>query len=155
MTTRRTHSVIETQRAGEDFAALLEPCDIVVLSGTLGAGKTAFTQGLARGLGVVDRVTSPTFTLVREHQCASDRGIDRLHHADLYRTNSLDEIEDLTFDELVQPRGVAIVEWGEMGAGLWPDTVWTIEIAVVDDETRDICVTRTPSPQRNASDWAR
>lgn len=154
VTTRRSGSVEETQQAGEEFAALLRPCDIVILTGTLGAGKTAFTQGLARGLGVSDRVTSPTFTLVREHRCSSANGIDRLHHADLYRTNSRDEIEDLTFDELVQPRGVAVVEWGEMAGDLWPPTIWAIEIEVVDDETRALHVTRTPAPERNVDDWA-
>ena len=153
MTSRRTRSVAETQRAGEEFAALLRPCDIVVLTGTLGAGKTAFTQGLAKGLGVLDRVTSPTFTLVREHVCSGATGIDRLHHADLYRTNSLDEIEDLTFEEVVQPRGVAVVEWGEMGSGLWPETIWALEIDVIDDDTREIRVTRTPSSERTATDW--
>lgn len=154
MSSRRTFGVDETQRAGAEFAELLEPCDIVLLSGTLGAGKTAFTQGLARGLGVTERVTSPTFTLVREHVCQSSSGIDRLHHADLYRTNTLDEIADLTFDEIVQPRGVAVVEWGEMGAALWPSTIWALRIDVIDDDVRDILVTATPSPERTAETWA-
>lgn len=153
MSSRRTHGVDETQRAGAEFAELLEPCDIVVLSGTLGAGKTAFTQGLARGLGVTERVTSPTFTLVREHRCQSRSGIDRLHHADLYRTNTLDEIADLTFDEIVQPRGVAVVEWGEMGAALWPSTIWALRIDVIDDDVREFHVTATPSPERTAETW--
>lgn len=154
MNSRRTHGIDETYRAGAEFAELLEPCDIVVLTGTLGAGKTAFTQGLARGLGVSERVTSPTFTLVREHECQSKTGITRLHHADLYRTNSLDEIADLTFDEIVQPRGVAVVEWGEMGAALWPPTVWALRIDVIDDDVREILVTATPSPERTAETWA-
>ena len=153
--TRRTNSVEETQVAGEEFADLLQPCDIVVLTGTLGAGKTAFTQGLARGLGVSDRVTSPTFTLVREHVCSHASGIARLHHADLYRTNSLDEIEDLTFEELVQPHGVAVVEWGEMAIGLWPPSIWAIELDVINDDTRVIRVTQTPAPTRTAERWAK
>ena len=150
--TRRSRGISETHDAGSLFATWLAPRDIVVVSGPLGAGKTAFTQGVARGLGVRDRVTSPTFTLVREHECDNQSGITRLHHADLYRTNTRDEIEDLLFEELVEPSGVAIVEWGEMGDGLWPAGVWRLEILVVDDELRDILIHESPSG-RDIATW--
>ncbi len=109
---RHTTSADDTQRAGEEFAALLRPGDIVLLSGILGAGKTTFTQGVARGLGVSDRVTSPTFTMVRQHECVNERGIVTFHHADVYRAGSLGEIDDLALGELVEESAVALVEWG-------------------------------------------
>ena len=135
---RRTTSVDATQRAGRELASLLCAGDIILLSGQLGAGKTALTQGLAAGLGVTERVTSPTFTLVRQHQCNGSGGIRTLHHADVYRTNSLDEIEDLALDELVESGGLAVIEWGEMAEPLLGRTAWRITVDVVDDDVRDI-----------------
>ena len=154
--TRATSSVEETKRAGSALASLLRAGDIILLTGPLGAGKTAFTQGLAVGLGVSDRVTSPTFTLVRQHQCANRQGIAVLHHADVYRTNSLDEIEDLALEELVEVGGVAVIEWGEMAAGLLGRTAWRITIEVVNDDERTIVVDEASVGERLAmmQGWA-
>ena len=154
--TRATSSVEATQRAGRELASLLRAGDIILLTGPLGAGKTAFTQGLAVGLGVSDRVTSPTFTLVRQHQCTTSQGISILHHADVYRTNSLDEIEDLALEELVEVGGVAVIEWGEMAAALLGRTAWRITIDVVDDDQRTIVVDETSVGERLAmlQKWA-
>ena len=135
---RRTTSVEDTQAAGEQLASFLRAGDILLLSGTLGAGKTAFTQGVARGLGVKERVTSPTFTLVRQHECSAANGIALLHHADVYRTNSLDEIEDLSLHELVETGGVAVIEWGEMAAPVLGRFAWRLSIDVVSDDEREI-----------------
>jgi tRNA threonylcarbamoyladenosine biosynthesis protein TsaE len=147
--TCHTESTEQTQSVGADFAALLRPGDTVVLTGPLGAGKTALTQGIARAPGVRERVTSPTFTMVRQHVCHNAQGIDVLHHADLYRTNSLDEIADLTLDEMVTSGGVAVVEWGEMGDALWPPTVLRLSIHPTSDTSRtltaELDATRTPS----------
>ena len=84
MTTRVTHDVDETRQAGADFAALLMPGDVVILRCDLGAGKTAFTQGVALGLGCTQRVTSPTFTLCQVYELPNS-AIDTLLHIDLYR----------------------------------------------------------------------
>ncbi len=124
------------QRAGEEFAFVLRVGDIVLLSGSLGAGKTTFVQGVARGLGVSERVTSPTFTVVREHQCHNDLGIDTLHHADVYRVNSLDEVLDLALGELVEEAGVALVEWGELASSVFGRDVLCVRFDVASDETR-------------------
>jgi tRNA threonylcarbamoyladenosine biosynthesis protein TsaE len=118
------------QLAGEAFAAVLQSGDIVLLTGQLGAGKTTFVQGVARGLGVRDRVTSPTFTLVREHACDNDRDITTLHHADVYRVGSLDEVLDLSLGELVEESGVALVEWGELAAPVFGREVMTISFDI-------------------------
>ncbi len=99
----------ETIAAGVGFARALRSGDIVLLTGMLGAGKTTFTKGVATGLGVSERVTSPTFTMVREHHCANDRGIEVLHHCDVYRVQTLDEVIDLALGELVEDASVALV----------------------------------------------
>jgi tRNA threonylcarbamoyladenosine biosynthesis protein TsaE len=131
-------SAAETQAAGESFASLLHAGDIVLLSGPLGAGKTTFTQGVGRGLGVRERVTSPTFTIVRQHQCVNDFGISTLHHADVYRVGSLGEVDDLALGELVEESAVAVVEWGEIASTLFGLDVITVTFAIDGEEGRTI-----------------
>jgi tRNA threonylcarbamoyladenosine biosynthesis protein TsaE len=137
---RHTKSALDTQRAGEEFAELLRPGDIVLLSGILGAGKTTFTQGVARGLGVSDRVTSPTFTMVRQHECVNERGIATLHHADVYRAGSLSEIDDLALGELVEESAVALVEWGDVAAPLFGCDVISVDFSIDEHDVRTLKV---------------
>ena len=137
---RDTASPAATEMAGEEFARLLRPGDVVLLSGPLGAGKTTFVRGLARGLGVLERATSPTFTMVREHRCHNDLGIETLHHADVYRIQNLDEVVDLALGELVEESAVAVVEWGELAAPVFGEDVVTVSIGVTSDEGRTIDV---------------
>ena len=140
MTSRLCVDDAATQAAGEAFAAVLRPGDIVLLSGPLGAGKTTFTKGVARGLGVRERVTSPTFTMVRQHEASNDLGITTLHHCDVYRVESLGEVLDLDLGELVEEAAVALVEWGELAESIFGRDVLTITIAPADDDTRTITV---------------
>ena len=135
---RLCSSAAATGAAGEAFAALLRPRDVVLLSGPLGAGKTTFVQGVARALGVVERVTSPTFTMVRQHEAHNDRAITTLHHADVYRVNSLGEVRDLDLGELVEEDAVALVEWGELAASVFGRDVLTLTFVADerDEETR-------------------
>ncbi|HUX04298.1 MAG TPA: tRNA (adenosine(37)-N6)-threonylcarbamoyltransferase complex ATPase subunit type 1 TsaE [Acidimicrobiales bacterium] len=137
---RHCASAQDTREAGAEFAALLAAGDIVLLSGTLGAGKTTFVQGVAHGLGVSERVTSPTFQMVREHRCHNDQGIETLHHADVYRISSIDEVWDLALGELVEEAGVAVIEWGELAAPLFGRDVLTVEFAIDDDEGRTLAI---------------
>jgi tRNA threonylcarbamoyladenosine biosynthesis protein TsaE len=137
---RRCDSAEETQRAGQSFAALLRPGDIVLLSGRLGAGKTTFVQGVARGLGVSERVTSPTFTMVRPHPGHNDLGIKTLLHADVYRVQSLAEVVDLALGELVEEAAVALVEWGDLASTLYGREVLTIQFEVDLRESRLLLV---------------
>ncbi|MBU6233614.1 MAG: tRNA (adenosine(37)-N6)-threonylcarbamoyltransferase complex ATPase subunit type 1 TsaE [Acidobacteria bacterium] len=153
--TCHTESIEQTQSAGVALAALLRPGDTVVLTGPLGAGKTALTQGIARALGVRERVTSPTFTMVRQHVCHNSQGIEVLHHADLYRTNSLDEIADLTLDEMVTTGGVAVVEWGEMGDPLWPPTIVRLSIQPTSDTSRTLTVELDAAREPSSDVWSR
>lgn len=105
----------ETRALGEELGRLLRKGDLICLYGELGAGKTTFVQGLARGLGVREKyITSPTFSLVNEYN-----GALRLFHIDLYRLSSPDELEDIGFSEYPGD-GVAAVEWPERAAGELP-----------------------------------
>ena len=140
----------ECVEAGRDFSALLECGDIVLLNGTLGAGKTTFVKGVAAGLGVRERVTSPTFTMVREHHCANARGIETLHHCDVYRVESLDEVVDLALGELVEDDAVAIVEWGDLAASVFGRDVLTVDFVVGDDDTRTLVVSGDSARSRSS-----
>ena len=104
-----TASQSETERAGEELGRRLKPGAVVLLYGDLGAGKTAFVRGLARGLGAdPEDVSSPTFTIIQEYAGATAR----LHHVDLYRLSAA-EIDDLGLDELIAGDAVVAIEWAE------------------------------------------
>jgi tRNA threonylcarbamoyladenosine biosynthesis protein TsaE len=131
----------DTKKAGEAFAHVLRPGDVILLAGQLGAGKTTFTQGVARGLGVLERVTSPTFTMVRQHECVNERGISTLHHADVYRVGTLDEVVDLALGELVEESAVALVEWGGIASSVFGLEVMNLDFTIDEDEGRTLVVT--------------
>ncbi len=104
----RTDSAASTVGLAAAIAELLQPSDLLVLSGDLGAGKTTFTQGVGRGLGVEAHITSPTFTIVRSYE-----GRLRLNHLDVYRLEQLDEVTDLGLSELLDDGSVTLIEWGD------------------------------------------
>jgi len=103
-----TASVDQTRDLAEAVSSLARPGDVIVLAGDLGAGKTAFVQGFGRGLGVPDRITSPTFTLVHVYE-----GRLTIHHIDVYRLGTLGEAIDLGLPEMLDDGGVVLIEWGE------------------------------------------
>ena len=107
MPDRVTESPAETEAFGEAFGTRLRPGDLVLLTGELGAGKTTFVRGVARGIGSSSPVASPTFQLVRMYA-----GRVQLAHIDLYRIATTSELADLGLDELLD-QGAAVVEWGE------------------------------------------
>jgi len=106
--TFRTGSPEATQSLAAALGGVLDAGDLVLLVGELGAGKTAFVQGLARGLGIDEPVTSPTFMIVHEYE-----GRLRLAHVDVYRLDRVQDLYDLGFDELVDDDRVTVVEWGD------------------------------------------
>lgn len=131
-----TQSEDETSAAGEQLAASLDAGDVVLLYGDLGAGKTAFVRGLARGLGAPSGdVSSPTFTLVQEYH-----GRLTLYHVDLYRLEPA-EVDDLGLEELVLGDGVVAIEWAERWRGR-PDDVCEVRIEDAGDEQRRISISR-------------
>ena len=104
-----THSADETQALGQKLASRLAPGDVIAYFGDLGAGKTAFTRGLAQGLGITDPVTSPTYTIVNEYLS----GRIPLFHFDMYRLSSSDELFDIGWEDYVNRGSVCAVEWSE------------------------------------------
>jgi tRNA threonylcarbamoyladenosine biosynthesis protein TsaE len=103
-----TASVDETRDVAAAVSSLARPGDVLVLAGDLGAGKTAFVQGFGRGLGVSERITSPTFTLVHVYE-----GRLPVHHLDVYRLGQLSEALDLGLPEMLDDGGVVLIEWGD------------------------------------------
>lgn len=122
---------------GERLALSLRADDVVVLGGGLGAGKTQFAKGVARGLGVDDEVTSPTFNILVQHV-----GDDLpLLHFDLYRLNDEGDLEDIDFFGLIESGGVSLVEWGSKFPQAMPDERLDVDISVAEDGSRDVTVT--------------
>lgn len=130
-----THSPAETERVGEALAPKLAAGTVLALRGDLGAGKTAFTRGLARGLGYSGAVTSPTFTVVNEYE----GGRLPLFHFDLYRLGSADELWDIGWEDYLDRGGVCAVEWSERAEGLMDHAV-TVTLRRIDDELREISI---------------
>ncbi len=130
-----SHSAAETEAVGEALAKRLHRGSVVAYRGGLGMGKTAFTRGLARGLGCRGRVTSPTFTIVNEYN-----GTIPLFHFDMYRLDSADALFDIGWDDYLERGGVCAVEWSENVADALPeDTVYvTIERDGCHDDWRKI-----------------
>ena len=110
-----TSSPAETEELGERLGAAASPGMVIAYTGDLGAGKTAFTRGLARGLGIRERVTSPTFTIVDEHL----DGRLPLFHFDLYRLSCADDLYDIGWEDYPARGGVCAVEWSERAEELW------------------------------------
>lgn len=118
-----SNSPDETQAFAADMAKRLKSGDVLCLYGDLGAGKTAFVQGLAKGLGIDEPITSPTFTIVNEYE-----GRLPLYHFDVYRIADSDEMYEVGFDEYVYGEGVSVIEWPQLIADILPERRFDIEI---------------------------
>jgi tRNA threonylcarbamoyladenosine biosynthesis protein TsaE len=118
-----SNSAAQTRRLGSRLGEMTAPGDVVLLIGKLGAGKTCFTQGIAKGLGINEYTASPSFVLVREYQ-----GRLPLYHIDLYRLDRLEEIVDLGLDDYLYGKGVSIVEWADRGLNALPEEHLLIKI---------------------------
>jgi len=133
-----TRSPAETMSLAAAFAGLCRPNDVLALRGTLGAGKTCFVKGLARGLGVEDerQVISPTFVLMRRHQ-----GRLPLFHFDAYRLHDAGDMEAIGADEVFASGGVSVVEWADHVAACLPPEHFALSIAVSGETERRFCLT--------------
>ena len=130
-----TNSPAETEKLGERLAAVLPAGTVLAYRGDLGAGKTAFTRGLARGLGYTEPVTSPTYTIVNEYL----GGRLPLFHFDMYRLHSSDDLWDIGWEDYLDRGGICAVEWSENVDDALEDPV-VITIEKMGDETRRITV---------------
>lgn len=125
-----TRSTEETYALAQKIAQELNGGEVILLNGTLGAGKTTFTKGLALALGVKKTVVSPTFTIIKEYEG------EKLHlyHIDMYRLEDDDELEELGVEELYREDSVVVIEWNR--ATILPNKVIKIDIEVIDPTTR-------------------
>ena len=125
----RTHSAVETQALGIKIGRLAFNGLVILLSGDLGAGKTTFTQGLAKGLDIDKTLSSPTFTIMKNYQ-----GRLELNHIDAYRLENLHQ--DLGFEERIGTQGVSVIEWPDFIKELWPSHFILIRFEYIDEDRR-------------------
>ncbi len=131
-----THSCEETEKFAEDWSQSLKGGDVVLLSGALGAGKTHFTKGIARALGIDDVITSPTFAL---HNVYYGKLV--LNHFDFYRVDSSEEVEILGLNEFFfEKDGVCAIEWWQNVEDLLPNDCFLVTISKLSDEEREILI---------------
>ena len=130
-----TNSPEETEEVGAALGKISKPGTVLAYEGDLGAGKTAFTRGLARGLGATDMVTSPTYTIVNEYLS----GRIPLFHFDMYRLASSDDLWDIGWEDYLDRGGVCAVEWSENAADAMEDAI-RVRIEKIGDESRRITI---------------
>ena len=130
--TRISTSPEETQAIAKEIARDLAPGSVLSLAGDLGAGKTEFVKGLAKGLGIDDPVTSPTFTLVHEYRGAQVT----LYHLDLYRLNSEKELDEIGFDDCLSAGGICAIEWGNKYPTRLPKGCLEIRLTIGENNER-------------------
>lgn len=126
-----TRSPEDTEKIAESLASLLSAGDVLTLEGELGTGKTTFTKGLAKGLGIKRNINSPTFTIVKQY-----KGRVPLYHMDVYRLENSDE--DIGFSEYFYGDGVSVVEWAKFIEDFLPEERLEITIFHLDEETRKL-----------------
>lgn len=137
--TYRTVSVEGTQGVAAALGRLVQAGDLITMSGDLGAGKTTFTQGLARGLGVEEPVSSPTFTLIKEYE----EGRIPLYHMDIYRLGEAAIHEDLGWEEYFYGEGVCVIEWADFIEELLPEDRVDVVIRLTANDGREIVMNGT------------
>ncbi|WP_239255707.1 tRNA (adenosine(37)-N6)-threonylcarbamoyltransferase complex ATPase subunit type 1 TsaE [Listeria ilorinensis] len=130
---KATRAEQETTAIAERIGRLLQAGDLILLEGDLGAGKTTFTKGLARGLDIEQMIKSPTFTIIREYK----RGKLPLYHMDVYRLEEMGG-DDLGFEEYLDGDGVTVIEWAQFIADLLPEEFLKITIRRTGDESREL-----------------
>ncbi|HKM32420.1 MAG TPA: tRNA (adenosine(37)-N6)-threonylcarbamoyltransferase complex ATPase subunit type 1 TsaE [Oscillospiraceae bacterium] len=141
-------SVAQTEHYAQKLAWLLKSGDIVAFRGGLGVGKTAFVRGLARGLGMDDEVSSPTFSLVHEH-----RGKYTLYHFDMYRIQGEDDLYATGFYDYMDGDSILAIEWSENIEDSLPENAVVVTISVVDENTRKIVIEGDERFNEQADSW--
>lgn len=125
----------DTQRLGVRLGQVAQAGDVFLLVGSLGAGKTCLTQGIACGLGIAGYVSSPSFVVVKEYH-----GRLSLYHVDLYRLERLEEVLDLGLDDYLYGKGLCVIEWAEQGWRALPQDHLFIKIDFISDTERNLCI---------------
>lgn len=143
-----SYSADETLRIGVELGRRLQPGDVLLLTGDLGAGKTTLTQGIALGLDVPERPRSPTFVMATEYH-----GRLPLYHLDLYRVEDLGELGDLGLDEYLHGDGVTVVEWADRAPRAFPPHGLWIDLQPAGRDGRDIAVTCRSQRNPAVAEW--
>jgi len=138
----KTTGAHQTQKIAQKFAQTLKAGDIIALFGDLGAGKTVFIQGLARGLGIKKRVLSPSFVFVRSYPIEFKNKKLTFHHIDLYRGYKIKDFESLGLDELFSGDSIIAIEWADRIKNSLPKKRIDVLIEVIDEKTRRIKIDR-------------
>ena len=144
--TRESRSEEETERFAADLAGAVPPGTVIALEGDLGAGKTAFARGFARGLGITEPVTSPTFTILQSYE----GGRLPLWHFDLYRLEDESEMDEIGYEDCFYGEGVSLVEWATRMADCLPENAVHVEISRVPergDDVRELRVSGFPAKE--------
>ncbi|MCD5398516.1 MAG: tRNA (adenosine(37)-N6)-threonylcarbamoyltransferase complex ATPase subunit type 1 TsaE [Dehalococcoidia bacterium] len=131
----RSYSPEDTHKIGRWIGAKAQSGDVLLLVGDLGTGKTTLTQGILWGLGGTEYARSPTFVLVNEYPARLT-----MYHMDLYRLNSIEEIEDLGLDDYLYGNDLCVVEWADKAPGYFPVNHAVVQLEVIDDQTRRVTV---------------
>ena len=135
-----TSSEEETENIGKELAMSLSKGDSVLLRGNLGAGKTVFSRGFARGLGITEPVSSPTYTIVQEYELPAG---GRLYHLDLYRISGVNAALAFGVDEFLDdPQGISLIEWPDRIDGILPGNAICVEIEHLSDSERRLTICR-------------
>lgn len=142
-----TGSPGETHELGVRLAPYLRPGDVVILTGNLGAGKTALVRGIASAMQVKSHVSSPTFTLLHLHQPVREEGVP-LHHFDVYRLENADDFIDNGLDEYIGGDSVSLIEWGDRVRAALPDQVIEIDIRYGRESRERIFTIRLPEGRK-------
>ncbi len=134
----QTHSAKQTQQLAAKLAQQFKNGGIIALEGPLGAGKTTFVQGFAQGLGIQDKLTSPTFIIMRQYEIPHyPQG--KLFHLDLYRLNNISQITDLGIKEIFDnPHNIILIEWAEKLGSLKPNSAKQITLTILGETKRQI-----------------
>ncbi|WP_024469336.1 tRNA (adenosine(37)-N6)-threonylcarbamoyltransferase complex ATPase subunit type 1 TsaE [Treponema pedis] len=125
----------ETVKLGKRLGKALKKGDVIALDGTLAAGKTYFTKGIAQGLDIKDEITSPTFTIVSEYS-----GSLHLYHIDVYRLDGADDFLDLGAEEMLYGEGICVIEWSEKVKSVLPKNTIYVKIFINEDSSRKIII---------------
>jgi len=131
----RSYSPEDTHKIGRRIGTKAQSGDVLLLVGDLGTGKTTLTQGILWGLGGTEYARSPTFVLVNEYPARLT-----MYHMDLYRLNSIEEIEDLGLDDYLYGNDLCVVEWADKAPGYFPVNHAVVQLEVIDDQTRRVTV---------------
>ncbi len=130
-----SHSETETVQLAEKIGLFLKPGEVVVLTGELGSGKTVFVRGLMQALQIDESfLSSPSFTIINEYP----GGTRPLYHFDLYRIKDLSELEQVGWDDYLRRDGILVVEWGEKADGLLPDSYYSVQFKIIDEDQREV-----------------